>query len=48
MPHRLGAVTASTAFAAIAASTAPPPSRIAPNPASVARWSIVETMAVGA
>ena len=43
-----GVVTASTAFVAIAASTALPPSRSTPSPASVARWSTVDTIAVGA
>ncbi len=41
-------MTVSTAFAAIAASAALPPSRSTPSPASVARWSIVDTIAVGA
>ena len=48
MPHMFGHVTDSTAFAAIAASTAEPPLRSTSTPASVARWSIVETIALAA
>ena len=48
MPHRCGAVTASTALVATAASTALPPAEMVARPAWVARWSAAATMAVGA
>ena len=48
MPHRCGAVTASTAFVAIAASTAFPPSWNVATPADVARWSAEATRWLGA
>ena len=38
IPQPLGMTTPSTAFVAIAASTADPPARSTPSPAAVARW----------
>lgn len=48
MPHRNGAVTASTAEAETAASAALPPSRSTATPACEARWSTLATIAVPA
>ena len=48
MPHRLGAVTARTALAPIAASAADPPASSTARPAWVASESTVATMAFGA
>ena len=48
MPHMCCVVTASTAFAAIAASTALPPARSTAAPALDARWSADATIPRGA
>jgi hypothetical protein len=48
MPHACGEVTASTALAATAASTALPPARSMARPAWLATSSIVHTMPWGA
>src|SRR6266545_1008885 len=48
MAVRCGRTTAQTAAAAIAASTADPPSRRAASPASVARWCPLATMPLAA
>src|SRR5579859_7404238 len=48
MEVRCGSTTAHTAAAAIAASTADPPSRSAAIPAAVARWCPLATMPLAA